>query len=264
MKSVGVKLFCFFVLFVSLLWGQTPYEVTKRNYKPQKQLVHDFGKMFSDQQRTQLEQNLVAYNDSTSVQIVVVTFKSLEGYPIETLGNEIGEYWGVGQKDKHNGIVIVLSNDDRKVTIRGGYGIQVKMPATIEKLIIDREMIPEFKKGDYYQGILNAIDAIYLQLQGQYVNDNPTNEDVENVLGSILVIFIVVIVFLIIASKNNKGNHGNRGGGTWKDVIITPTGTSTWGGGSWSKGGSWGGSSGGGFGGFGGGSFGGGGASGSW
>lgn len=258
MKLAGVKLFFTFCLLANLLFAQTPYDVTKRNYKPKVQLLHDFGKIFTPQQQKSLEHELVAYSDSTSVQIVVVTFDKLDGYPIESLGNEIGENWGVGQKDKHNGIVIVIAKDDRKVTIRGGYGIQAKMPPTIEKLIIDREMIPEFKKGDYYQGVLNALDAIYLQLQGRYSNE-ASEDDLATGLGTIVLIFILVFVFLIIASKNDKNNRGNNGGGSlWRDIIFTSAGSSSWGKGSW------GGSSSGGFGGFGGGGFGGGGASGSW
>src|SRR5690606_24157498 len=169
MRLLGVNCIVVFLLHLSLnLFAQTPYDVTKKGYKPEIKLVHDFGEIFEESERVALERKLVAYDDSTSVQIVIVTFKNLEGYPIELLGNEIGEKWGVGQKDTHNGIVIVLSDEDRKVTLRGAYGIQAKMPPTVEKLIIDREMIPQFRNGNYYQGLDNAINAIQQQLAGQY------------------------------------------------------------------------------------------------
>lgn len=267
MKSVGVRVFVFlFLFFAGISLAQTPYDVTKKGYTPEVKLVHDFGNMLSAVERSQLENKLVAYDDSTSVQIVIVTFKNLEGYPIELLGNEIGEKWGVGQKDTHNGIVIVLSDEDRKVTLRGAYGIQAKMPPTVEKLIIDREMIPQFRNGNYYQGLDNAINAIQQQLAGQYqAKPKSSSSDGGGILVFLFFLF-VIIIFIIIASKGGGGGGGNRSkrGFNWGDVIFTSGGSRSWGGGStWGGGGSFGGS-GGGFGGFGGGSFGGGGASGSW
>lgn len=258
MRLVGIKFLFAFFLHLSLnLFAQTPYDVTKKGYKPDMKLVHDFGKIFNGNERNALERKLVDYNDSTSVQIVVVTFESLEGYPIELLGNEIGEKWGVGQKDLHNGIVIVLSNEERLVTLRGGYGIQAKMPPTIEKLIIAQEMIPYFREGRYYEGIDKAIDAIQLQLAGQY---DATPHKNENPSGEIIVFLIFIGIFLTIAflsGEDNGGRGGPRGRrGGWPNVIITNTGSSPWSSGGFGSGG--------GFGGFGGGSFGGGGATGSW
>lgn len=266
MKSVGVRISVFlFLCFAGISLAQTPYDVTKKGYTPEVKLVHDFGNMLSAVERSQLENKLVAYDDSTSVQIVIVTFKNLEGYPIELLGNEIGEKWGVGQKETHNGIVIVLSDEDRKVTLRGAYGIQAKMPPTVEKLIIDQEMIPQFRNGNYYQGLDNAINAIQQQLAGQYqTKPKSSSGDGGGILVFLFFLF-VIIIFIIIASKGGGGGGGNRSkrGFNWGDVIFTSGGSRSWGGGSsWGGGGSFGGS--GGFGGFGGGSFGGGGASGSW
>lgn len=268
MRSAGAKFLLLFTFILSAnLFAQTPYEVTEGKFKPDKKLVHDFGNMFDAAQRQELERKLVAYNDSTSVQIAVVTFQQLDGYPIELLANEIGEKWGVGQKDEHNGIVIVLSNDDRKVTLRGGYGIQAKMPPTIEKMIIDQEMIPSFKQGDYYGGVNNAIDAISKVLAGKYKAKPKEHSEPYGFL--FFLIFIgIIILFIIIASKGGGGGSGgNRGrrGFNWTDVILTSGGASSWGsGGGFGGGSSGGGFGGGGFGGFGGGSFGGGGASGSW
>jgi len=251
MKSAGLK-FLLLIGFLSgiCLWAQSPYDVVKKDYKPEKKLVHDFGEILSPEQRSSLENKLVAYNDSTSTQIVIVTFKSLDGYPIEMLGNEIGENWGVGQAGKHNGIVIVVSDKDHKVTLRGGYGIQAKMPPTIEKLIIDREMIPSFKQGDYYSGLNNAVDAIQLQLAGQYQSEKKSDDSMD---GITVLVFIVFLIILLISVKGGGGGGVRRS--PFDDVIISNMGRSSWGGSSWS---------GGGFGGFGGGSFGGGGASGSW
>lgn len=260
MKSVFPKIIAILLLSLGLnLWAQTPYDVVKKDYIPDNKLVHDFGEILSPGDNARLENKLIAYNDSTSTQIVIVTFKSLNDYPIELLGNEIGENWGVGQKDKHNGIVIVVSDKDRKVTLRGGYGIQAKMSPSVEKLIIDREMIPSFKIGDYYQGLDKAIDAIQLQLAGQY-KATPVNDE-SNTNWVLIAIVIIVMFFILIGFISGISNSS---GGSYSDVIISNTGSRKWGSSSWGSSSWGGGSSGGGFGGFGGGSFGGGGASGSW
>jgi len=262
MKSAGLKLLSILFLLVGFgIFAQAPDEVVAPKYKPEKRLVHDFGNMLSAAERNQLENKLVAYDDSTSVQIVIVTFKKLDGYPIDLLASEIGEKWGVGQKEEHNGIVIVLSNDDRKVSLRGGYGIQAKMPPTIEKLIIDREMIPQFKDGNYYQGLDNAISAIQKQLAGKY-NAKPKDEGSDGIFIFLFFLFIIILFIIIAGKGGGGGGNRSRRGFNWGDIIFTGAGTSSWGSGSWGGGSS--GGFGGGFGGFGGGSFGGGGASGSW
>lgn len=263
MKSAGIN-FLFVLLFLLNigLRAQSPYDVVKKNYKPEVKLVHDFGEIFSPQEARLLENKLVAYNDSTSVQIVLVTFQKLEDYPIELLASEIGERWGVGQKGKHNGIVIAFSKDDRKVTIRGGYGIQAKMPSTVEKLIIDREMIPFFRQEEYYQGFNKGIDAIQLQLAGQYDAEPKKKGKDGNSFFFVLIALFLLFLFSGISGGGGGGGRRRRRS-TLQDVILSSTGRSAWGGGSsWGGGGSFGGS--GGFGGFGGGSFGGGGASGGW
>lgn len=269
MRSVGAKItFTLLFLVGIFLFAQTPYDVVNKNYKPGVKLVHDFGDVLNPVQEADLERQLLAYNDSTSVQVLVVTFQKLDGYPINLLGSEIGENWGVGQKGEDNGIVIVLSKDDRKVDIRTGYGAQVHLPPSIAKLIIDQEMIPQFKTGNYYQGLVNSLSAIQLSLQGKYKAKPKSNQGEGGGLGVFIFFFIIILLFVFISSKggggNNKGNRGRRGF-NWGDIILTSGGASSWGsGGSWGGGGSFGGGSGGGFGGFGGGSFGGGGASGSW
>ncbi len=259
MKSAGVNFLIIALFFCVSVFSQTPDEIMKRK-DPPKQLVNDYGNVLNPVEEGQLERKLRDYNDSTSVQISIVTFQKLEGYPLELLANELGEKWGVGQKEKHNGIVIVLSKDDRKVTLRGGYGIQAKMPPTVEKFIIDQEMIPSFKQGDYYQGLDNATTAIAKVLSGQY-DAEPKDESSDGLF--IFLFFVgIIILFIIIAGKGGgKGGSRSRRGFNWGDIILTSGGSSSWGSGGGS---SWGGSSGGGFGGFGGGSFGGGGASGSW
>ncbi|MBF0596518.1 TPM domain-containing protein [Faecalibacter rhinopitheci] len=271
MKSATVKYFVlsFFIGLVSL-FGQTPYELVELK-NPPKKLVQDYAQVFDAMQLNNLENKLVAYNDSTSTQILVLTVESLEGYPIETFANEIGEKWGVGQKGKDNGIVIVLSEKDRKITIRTGYASQIQLPPSINKSIIDQIIIPYFKNGDYAEGINAGVDTIFKYFNGKYKAEPKEDQyEVDWFATFILLFFIAFILYAIFGGGKNKGggrgNGGHRQRSLLDDVILMNTGRSIFGGGGFGSGGGsfGGGSSGGGFGGFGGGSFGGGGASGSW
>lgn len=273
MKLATVRNFIlfFFIGLVSLV-AQTPYELVDLK-NPPKKLVQDYAKVFDAMQMDALERKLVAYNDSTSTQILVLTVESLDGYPLEMFANEIGEKWGVGQKGKDNGIVIVLSEQDRKITIRTGYASQVHLPPSINKTIIDQVIIPHFKQGDYAGGIDAGVNAIFQYFNGKFDAEPKQDQYEVDWFSTFVLIFFILFVLLIVFGKKNNGGGGGNGGRKQRslldDIIIMNTGRSILGGGGLgSGGGSWGGSSGGGFGGgfggFGGGSFGGGGASGSW
>lgn len=218
-------------------------------------LVNDFAGIFNEQERNNLEQMLIAYNDTTSTQIYVVTVKDLEGYDVSDYAFRLGEKWGIGQKGKDNGAVILIKpkigNERGRVFIATGYGLEEKLNDARVGRIIDNEMLPYFQQNDYYTGTKNAIGAMISYLSGQFQAD----EDADKLTaGDIIVSILLVLLFLYFirrANKNNKGN-GSRGGGFFPPII---------GGGF---GGFGGGSRGGGFGGGGGGRFGGGGAGRGW
>lgn len=222
-------------------------------------LVNDYTGTLTSSQIATLEHKLVAYNDSTSTQILVMLVDDLQGYSIEQYATEIGHSWGVGQKDKGNGLVILVKpkkGDERgQVNISPGYGIEEYVTDATGKIIIEKEMIPAFKENDYYTGIDNAVNVIMDLCSGKFSQDEYTSDD-DFPLWLIILIIIVIAIILSKFSDNNGQNYS--GGGT--RTIWIPMGGG-FGGGSSFGGGSFGG---GGFGGFGGGGFGGGGASGSW
>ncbi len=219
-------------------------------------LVNDFADMLSPSEEQQLEQKLDAYADSTSTQIAIVTITTLEGAPVQEYAAQLGYKWGVGQKDKHNGVVILISKQDRKGFIATGYGVEDGLNANICKQIYQTVLVPELKNGNYYAAFDATTNSIFDVLAGKFVNENPSSSDNE---GSVLVpilIFIAVFIFIIIMSRRNQSTISRRG-------IFYPGGFPFIGGGSdWGGGGSS--DSGGGFGGFGGGDFSGGGAGGDW
>jgi uncharacterized protein len=248
-------------------------EEIKRNY-----VVYDEIKLLNASEKENLRQKLIRYADTTSTQIVVAIIRSTEGEYINYLGAQWGEKWGIGQEKEDNGILILLAKDDRKIAINTGKGVEHLLTDALSKRIIDRDIIPYFKRNDYYGGLDRAADAIFEVMRGEYQATRQNNA-VRFPFEVFIILFIVFIIIVIAISKSRGGGRGGNKGNRRKDddarsileaIILSNMGRGSYSRGS-SGGGIFGGSSsggsfgGGGFGGgFGGGSFGGGGASGGW
>ncbi|MGM9477951.1 TPM domain-containing protein [Pedobacter sp. GSP4] len=239
-------------------------------------LVNDYSGVLSADQKQALESKLVTFNDSSSTQIAIAILKSVGDYDINEYAVALGRKWGVGQNGKNNGIMIVVAVGDRKISIQTGYGLEGALPDVYAKRIIENDIKPNFKAGDYYAGLDAGTTSIIKYTRGEYKNDQPrvSSKGGSGGVGSIIVIIIIIIVIIIIMIKGGGGGSeviGGRGasnalfwamlfgsgGGGGRNSGGWGSGSSGWGGGSSGGGG-------GGFGGFGGGSFGGGGSSGSW
>lgn len=236
------------LLFSVCASAQIDKVIPKRPSPPR--LVNDYTNTLTGYQAKALEDKLVAYDDSTSNQIAVVIVPTTGDYSVEEVGLEILRRWGVGNKEKNNGIVLLIAKDDRKLRIEVGYGLEGAIPDITAKSIIENEIKPSFKEDNYYRGIDLGTDAIIKAAAGEY--KAPANYGSKKKKGVNWVTILFVIIFIII---------GLAGGGSGGGTYVSRGGYRGWSGGGWSGGG---GSSGGGFGGFGGGSGGGGGASGSW
>ena len=105
-------------------------------------LVNDFSNTLSAQEVSSLEQKLVAFNDSTSTQVAIVIMQSTGFYDISEYAVQLYNKWGIGQKEKNNGILILVAKDDRKVFINTGYGIEGVLPDVLCKRIVDRDIVP--------------------------------------------------------------------------------------------------------------------------
>lgn len=231
--------------------------------------VYDYINLLSSNEKQALEQKLIKYSDTTSTQIVVAIIGSTEGEYINYLGAQWAEKWGIGQEKEDNGIFILLARNDRKIGINTGFGIEEYLTDALSKRIIERNIIPYFKQGDYNGGLNSGVDAIFEVLTGTYEGTRKSEDSGFPIIVFLflLIVFIILIIALSKHKKNNNNNSGERKQGmSILDAIIL----SNMGRGSYSSkssggfGGFGGGSSGGFGGGFGGGSFGGGGASGGW
>lgn len=229
-------------------------------------LVNDYTNTLSSSEIATLERKLVAFDDSTSNQIAVIILKSVGDYDINEYALELGRKWGVGGKEKNNGVILLIALGDRKLSIQTGYGLEGALPDIYTKRIIENDIKPFFKDGNYYQGIQAGTDSIISLIKGEYKNDKPKGKKGVGGAGSGLIVLIIIIVIILLLKRGGGGGGGEVIGSRgvsdalfWGLLFGSGRGNS--GGGF---GGGFGGGGGGGFGGFGGGSFGGGGSSGSW
>lgn len=228
--------------------------------------VNDYADILSNQEENYLNAKFGFFEDTTSTQIFIVTLNDHQGMAIEQLGAEIGEDWGVGQKGKENGMLILVFPDDRKITIQTGYGLEEFIPDAIAKRIIENEILPEFKNGDYAGGLDKGTTVIMDLLSGKFTADQYSQQENSGNAPLGAIIFIVLLVIILTGGRGRRGRSRTLGGNLPFWVALSMLGSSGRHGGSWGgfSSGSGGFGGGGGFSGGGGGSFGGGGASGSW
>jgi len=234
--------------------------------------VVDQAEILDPATRAALTQKLADLEAKTTDQLVVVTLRSLQGTSIEQLGVELGRRWQIGQKDKNNGVLLIVVPSERKVRIEVGYGLEGTLTDAIGRLIIENAIIPRFRANDFPGGITRGVDDIIQVLSGdaaEWKQRAAHRPDPTPPWGTMLIVllaigaFFVVFIMIVGAMPNTSGTRRRRRSG-WLAGSGWPSGS------GYSGGFSGGGFSGGGFsggdGGFsgGGGSFGGGGASGSW
>src|SRR4051812_14480330 len=230
-------------------------------------LVNDFANVLSPEQNQILEERLVAFDDSTSNQIAIVTVPDLGGSDVESYANKLFRAWGIGTAKHDNGILILVAKNDRKMRIEVGRGLEGPIPDVTSKNIIDNDLEPNFREGNYYRGFDEAITSLEQAAAGEYHERRNRNNDNGGGGGGLLTFIIILVVVFLIVGRRGGGPRGGimsrRGFSGWWIPFLFSGG---WGGGSrgsgWSGGGFGGGGfggGGGGFGGFGGGSSGGGG-----
>jgi uncharacterized protein len=226
-------------------------------------IVTDYTSTLSPTEKQSLESKLVAFDDSTSTQVAIVMLSSIGGYDISDYAVQLYNKWGIGQKGKNNGILILVAKDDRKVFIATGYGMEGVLPDALAKRIVNNQILPNFREGRYYEGLDAAVNSIISVVKGEYTADEETGEKGIPWFGILLVIFILFVVFVSkVGSTKRYARRNNLG--FWAAWALMNAAMNrsrgSWGGFSGGSGGF----GGGGFGGFGGGMSGGGGAGGSW
>lgn len=205
--------------------------------------VNDRAGLLSSTTKRQLDQSLRDFERSDSTQLVVLTIPSLEGEVLEDYSLRVAESWGIGQRGKDNGALLLIARDDRKIRIEVGYGLEDRLTDLLTGRIIDQEITPRFRKGDYDAGIVAGMNAMAQAVRGAY-QGKPAKKRRSSGFWTLL---LFLGPWLLLAGPRRRSH---RRSGIW------------YGGGGFGGGGGFSGG-GGGFSG-GGGGFGGGGSSGSW
>jgi len=210
-----------------------------------------------------LAQKLAAYASNSGTQLVVVTVPTLNGYPIEYYGYQLGRHWGIGQKGKNNGALLIVDAGEKQVRIEAGYGLEGTLTDAQSFNIINNIMVPRFKQGDYAGGIAAGVDAILTVLgnrQQAVAQQQVRNRSGTGFLMLVIILFALLPLIAAIFSRGGRGGPGKSSSGMgWLGWLALGMLSGGLGGGGFGGGGF----GGGGFSG-GGGSFGGGGASGGW
>ncbi len=252
-------LFLFFVICPvnSLLFSSQPlYPAAPDGY------IYDGAGLINEADKLKLSKLLTILQDKTTAQVAVATVVSIQPETIESYAANLFSQWGVGQRNKNNGVLFLIARDDKELRIEVGYGLEGALPDIICKSIISNIVVPEFKNSNFSGGISKGVSAIVSLIAKEYnVAITGDEQTILNRVGAssqeseiiwLLLLFILVIFIFSFIYNGSSGSGGYRGGGYW------------YGGSSGGFGGGFGGGSSGGFGGFGGGMSGGGGASGGW
>ncbi|MCW4469536.1 TPM domain-containing protein [Flavobacterium sp. MFBS3-15] len=207
-KSYGTNLIIIlFALFPMLLGANTAFGVQDTLSfgqtfiipdKPEIQTsVYDYAKTLKASDAKALETKLLNYADTTSTQIVIITIPSLQGESIGELTPRWAQKWGIGQAEKDNGILILLSESDREIWIAPGYGVDDRLTAGKLGEMIRGRILPEFKEGNYYAGLDKGTDAIFSILSGKYVADEVDKGFMNKFWAIVLLeLFVFIVCFL--------------------------------------------------------------------
>ncbi len=233
--------------------------------------IVDNANLLKSADRAAIEAELKAIEDKSTDQVVVVTLPDLGGYAIDDYGYQLGRKWGIGQKGKDNGVLLIVAPNERKVRIETGRGLEGHLTDAMSRIIIENAILPQFRRGDFSGGIRDGVRDIKATIEGdaEAVKERARgrvgeHQDTDYTALIMMAIWIAIILYIFYQQRKyaqqypqsaGAGRRARRRGNG--GVIVIPGGSSDWGGG-WSGGG------GGGWGGGGGGDFGGGGASGGW
>jgi len=193
-------------------------------------VVDDAG-ILSPDTRSRLDARLAEQERATGQQVVIVTVKSLQGYPIEDFGYQLGRRWGLGQKGRDNGALLIVAPNERKVRIEVGYGLEGTLTDAQSRVIIEQVILPQFRRGDFNAGVSDGVSAMLRALGGARLDTGSGAQGAHDAgpppaAWTMFLIFIVFLIFfvgrvygplpLLLSLAGFGGSYGggsSRGGG---------------------------------------------------
>ncbi len=207
----------FIAVVLFLVWASC---VSALDVPALKGRVNDYANILSPATRHQLDAILEQLERTDSTQIVVLTIPSLEGDSIEDFSIRVADKWKIGQKNKDNGAILVISKNDRKIRIESGYGLEGSLTDLVSGRIIRNIIAPYFKRGDFDAGVSNGVLAMIQAVRGEYKADaKPVRSARRNAPGA-GIIPILFILFLINRMGRVKRPLGGVMGGILFPIIA--------------------------------------------
>lgn len=198
MKKIGMTL----ILFI-LMMAVSAFSVLAKNFPAPTGFVTDCCQFLTSEERETIDTALSGFQQETSTQVAVAVVQSLEGDSVENYANELFRTWGIGEKSKNNGVLLLFALDERKIRIEVGYGLEGVLPDALAGRIIDDEITPLMKQSRYAEAVTNGTNAIMLAVKGEYTEATPSlyqpayaTDDVGGMVSN----FLVLLFFLFNSS----------------------------------------------------------------
>lgn len=188
---------------ISSLWAQ--FDIPKAPVKIDP--VNDYAQVLNLEERKALNKKLIAYSSSTSTEIILITLENLNGEDPNLLAANWGAKWKIGQGKKDNGIVILLSVQDRRISIQNGRGIEAYLTDALSRRIIENEFVPSLKKRNYYAAFDKGTDAVFQVLKGTYKNTKSSKESSQ---WSGLFFFVLLLLLFLLFFRGGGGEGGGK------------------------------------------------------
>jgi uncharacterized protein len=202
-------LFSFTVLLLfTLVLSFLPQTSSALEAPPLNGRINDYAGMITPSVAKTLEQKLAAFERETSNQVVVLTIPSLEGDVIESFAIRVAEAWKIGQKDKSNGVILILAKKERKIRIEVGTGLQGVLPDITAGQIIRNIISPNLRSGDIDKGISAGVGAIIDATKGEFkasTTDRKTSKKNKgSKYGTFIVLLVVGVIITAIAASSSR------------------------------------------------------------
>ena len=192
--------------------------------------VQDYAKIMNPETKSQINSLGRSLNSKTKAQVVVVTVKSLNGITIEEYANQLFRKWGIGDKEKNSGVLLLVSANDRKTRIEVGYGLEGRITDSKAGNIIKDSITPFFKKNDFDRGILsgykelikeageeyNSVPVVQesvISSGGEVVQESSEDQKKESKIPLWIIILVVIIILILLIGLCSSGGRGSSGGG---------------------------------------------------
>jgi uncharacterized protein len=181
--------------------------------------VTDTASMIPADRAAAIAAKIAAFRAETGNQITVLTVPSLEGDPVEDFSIRVSEAWKLGEKGKDNGVLFLISRDDRKMRIEVGYGLEPKLTDLETGRILAEIVVPAFKNGDFAGGVDKGVDAIITRLSGGEI-ETPAQAAVPSDIGALAPKLGLLLIFAVVVGVFSLLAISSRGAQAWVLYVF--------------------------------------------